>query len=1005
MSSTRTCRAVFVLLAVLAGPAPHAFAQDLTLTGRVTDETGGVLGGAAIEVTGAANNITKTATTDKAGAFKVSVPAGTYVVTVNKDRFNPYANGAVEVAPGRENVLDVQLGVSFSEQVTVEEAPVGVSLDGNTGPGALILKEKDLETLPDDPDELAEALQALAGPAAGPNGGQFFIDGFSGGRLPPKSSIREIRFNQNPFSAEYDQIGFSRVQIFTKPGTDRYRGDVSMRFNDETLNARNPFAPTRPPSQVRDFRASLSGPLIAKKSSFSLNVERSDTDNSSTINASILDEDLNVVSFNDSFVNGSTRTEVSPRVEYALGANNTLIARYSYSQFEMLDSGVGDFSLPSRAFDRTSGEHTLQLTETAVIRGKIINEARFQFRRETGESNGDIGVPALEVLESFSAGGSQNRSTETNDSWELADTISWAHKAHAFRAGFRVRGGATDDLSWSNFGGRVTFGGGIAPVLDAKNQLVRDLQGNVVFDTITSLERYRRTLLFTDMGLDPAEIRVRGGGATQLSINGGLPQATVDQSDLGVFIQDDWRVRPNLTASLGLRYENQTNISSPLNVAPRVGFAWAPGQKEGQPPKFVFRGGAGIFYDRFSQNLTLAANRSDGSVQQQYVVTAPQVLDRIVYDDDGVVFVPSADTLTDFQLARATRVVSPALEAPYRMQGSFSVERQLPAGVGASLGFVFTRTRRELRSRNINAPLPVTGERPLGQNGAVYQYESTGKASQEQIFLGLNRARGGVTIFGGYSLTWAHSDTDGAGTFPADQYDLSTEWGRASFAARHNVRLGGSVTVPWGKVRVGSFIRYSSGRPFNITTGRDNNGDTMFTDRPGFATDPDKPGVVQTAWGLLDPNPTPGQTIIPRNYGTGPSMFLMNLNVSRTFGFGGKPGTPAIPDGEGGGRGPGGGGGEGRGGGGGGRGGGGGGGGFGGGRRGGFGGGGDTAGRYNLTVSIQASNLLNHVNRRAPVGNLSSPLFGQSTGMFGGFGFFGGGGGARRVELNLRLGF
>jgi hypothetical protein len=998
MSSTRTRRLSFVLLTLVAS---RAFAQEPVLTGRVSDETGGVLSGAVIEATGGAN-IKKTATTDKNGTFKLPLPAGTYVVTVTKARFNPYANGAVEVAAGRDNVLEVQLGVSFSEEVRVEEAPVGVSLDGNTGPGALVLKEKDLETLPDDPDELAEALQALAGPAAGPNGGQFFIDGFSGGRLPPKSSIREIRFNQNPFSAEYDQIGFSRVQIFTKPGTDRYRGDVSLRFNDESLNARNPFAPTRPPSQVRDFRASLSGPLVSKKASFSISAERSDTDNSSTINASVLDDDLNVVSFSDSFVNGSVRTEVSPRVEYALGANNTLVARYSYSSFEMLDSGVGDFSLPSRAFDRLSDEHSLQLTETAIIRGKVINEVRFQFRRETSESDGDISVPGLDVMDAFNAGGSQNRSTETNDSWELGNTTSWTLKNHSFRAGFRVRGGGVEDLSWSNFGGRVTFGGGIAPVLDAGNQVVRDAQGDIVFDTITSIERYRRTLLFAGMGLSAAEIRVRGGGATQLSITGGSPEASVDQSDVGVFIQDDWRVKPNLTASLGLRYENQTNISSPLNIAPRFGFAWAPGQKEGQQPKLVLRGGAGIFYDRFSQGLTLSAHRSDGTIQQQYVVTSPQVLDRILFDAAGITFVPSADTLTDFQLPRATRVVSPELEAPYRMQGSLSIERQLPAGFGASLGFVFTRTQRELRSRNINAPTAL-GERPQGHAGAVYQYESTGKASQEQVFLGVNRQRGGVTLFGGYSMTWARSDTDGAGTFPADQYDLSNEWGRASFAARHNVRLGGSVTLPWGRVRIGSFIRYSSGRPFNITTGRDNNGDTMFTDRPAFATDPNKPGVVQTAWGLLDPNPEPGQKVIPRNYGTGPSMFLVNLNLGRTFGFGGKPGTPAVPDGEGGGRGPGGGMGPG-GGGGGGRGPGGGGGG--GGRRGGFGGGGgDAAGRYNLTVSVQVSNLFNHVNRRQPVGNLSSPLFGQSTGMFGGFGFFGGGGGARRIELNMRLGF
>ena len=1004
MGSMRTVRRLSLALLFAAVAASRAFAQEAALTGRVSDETGGVLTGANIEAL-SPSGARKTATSDKEGRYRIALPPGTYIVTVEKTRFVPYANTAVEVASGRENVLDIQLAVALQEEVTVEET-TGVSLDPNNGPGALVLKEKDLDALPDDPEELADALQALAGPAAGPNGGQFFIDGFSGGRLPPKSSIREVRFNQNPFSAEFDQIGFARVQIFTKPGTDRYRGDASVRFNDETLNARNPYAPTRAPSQIRDFRASLSGPLISKKASFSLSAERSDSDNSNTINASILDPGLNVVPFSDSFVNGSTRTEISPRLEYALGANNTVVARYSYSQFEFLDSGVGDFSLPSRAFDRSSSDHTLQLTETAIIRGKVINEVRFQFRREEERSDGDVTVPSLNVLDAFNSGGSQNRSLENENAWELANTTSWALGRHAFRAGVRLRGGDVEDSSWNNFGGSVTFSGGVAPVLDANNQVVRDAQGRVVMETITSLERYRRTLLFGSLGLDPAEVRVRGGGATQLRINGGNPLAEVDQSDLGVFVQDDWRMKPNFTLSLGLRYENQTNISSPLNIAPRLGFAWAPGQKEGQTPKTVLRGGAGLFYERFGQGLTLEAHRSDGFTQQQYVVTNPAVLDRIEYDLDGVVFVPSADTLTDFAVPRAVRVVSPELEAPYRMQGAFSIERQLPGGLGSSVAFIVTRTQRELRSRNINAPLPGTGERPLGHNGTVYQYESTGKASQEQIFFSLNRAgRGPVSIFANYSLTWARSDTDGAFTFPADQYDLSGEWGPSGFAARHTVRLGGSVTLPWGRIRVNPFLRWASGRPFNITTGRDNNGDTMFTDRPGFATDPDKPGVVQTEWGLLDPNPGPGQKIIPRNYGMGPGMFLMNLGISRTFGFGGKPGVAAPPDGEGGRPGgviPGAPGGPGGPGGGGQRGGGGGGGG--GGRGGGFRGmfgGSESVGRYNLTVSLMASNLFNNVNRRPPVGNLSSPLFGQSTGTFG-FGPFGG---ARRIELNVRLGF
>jgi hypothetical protein len=648
-----------------------------------------------------------------------------------------------------------------------------------------------------------------------------------------------------------------------------------------------------------------------------------------------------------------------------------------------------------------------------VIRGKVINELRFQYERDERRQVGENAIPSLSVPEAFSGGGSQvGESFNRQNNFEIGNTTSWTLQKHSFRAGARVRGVDVDDLSFNNFGGSITFsGGGIGPLLDENNQVIRDAQGQPVLGNITNIERYRRTVLFTQMGLDPAEIRLRGGGATQLRITGGDPAAGVQQWDLGLFVQDDWRLSPNLTLSMGLRYENQTNIGSPLNLAPRFGFAWAPPNKTRQgAPKWILRGGAGIFYDRFSQGLTMDAERADGITQQQYVVTNPLVLDRMRFEYDTVLGVPSADTLTEFAVPLAVRTIAPDVEAPYRVQGGLSVERQLPGGLRGTVGFLGMLTRRELRSRNINAPLP-SGERPLGNNTTVYQFESTGRASQRQLIVSLNRSGRKLNLFANYSTTWANSDTDGAYSFPANQYDLSNEWGRAGFSARHQAFVGGSVAAPWG-IRVSPFLSFNSGRPFNITTGRDNNGDTMFTDRPGYATDPGKPGVVATKWGLLDPNPAPGQKIIPRNLGIGPSSITFNLNLNKSIGFGGKPAgapTPTPPPAGGdvltprgpgmGGAGPaGGGGGGGRAGGG-------------GGGRGGFGRFGGEAGaspsRYNLTFSLRVNNVLNHTNQGRPVGNLSSPLFGQSTssGGFGGFGGGGGFGGARRITLTVGMRF
>jgi hypothetical protein len=348
-------------------------------------------------------------------------------------------------------------------------------------------------------------------------------------------------------------------------------------------------------------------------------------------------------------------------------------------------------------------------------------------------------------------------------------------------------------------------------------------------------------------------------------------------------------------------------------------------------------------------------------------------------------------------LPQNTRRVADDVKAPRTLQASLSVERLLPGNVTASAVLVSTRMRRMLRSRNVNAPLPGTGARPLGTAETVYQYESTGRFDQEQLIVGLNsRMSRTLTLFSRYFLGRARSDTDGAFSFPASSYDLDAEYGAAGFDVRHRFVLGGSVRLP-GEVRVNPFVILSSGRPFNITTGRDNNGDTLFTDRPAYATDSSKPGVKQTAWGLLDPNPEPGQAVVPRNLGRGPSFVMVNLRVSKTVAFGKRPegagpdgepprgpgGPPPPPPGPGGG----------------GRGGFGGGGGF----RGGFGG--DSSdGRPTLTLSLSAQNVLNKVNPGPPVGNLSSPFFGQSLSSAGGWGG-GSAAGNRRLELEVRVGF
>ncbi len=206
------------------------------------------------------------------------------------------------------------------------------------------------------------------------------------------------------------------------------------------------------------------------------------------------------------------------------------------------------------------------------MHGATVNETRFQFYRNAGQQQADTSGPQIQVLGAFSAGGSPNGGYhDTLTNYELQNNTTTVHGAHSWRFGIRMRAQFDANSSPQNFNGTFIFSGGLAPELDANNQAVRDASGQIVMEQIDSIERYRRTLL----GL-PAAL---GGGASQFSMNAGTPATSVNRYDAAVFVGDDWRLRPNVTLNLGLRYEIQTNIHDPGDVAPRIGIAWAPGSR------------------------------------------------------------------------------------------------------------------------------------------------------------------------------------------------------------------------------------------------------------------------------------------------------------------------------------------------------------------------------------------------------------------------------------------
>jgi Carboxypeptidase regulatory-like domain/TonB dependent receptor len=956
----------FGLLILALVATSFAKAPTGTLRGQVTDPSGAVVTNALVTAA-ATGGPTRNAKTGPNGSYEIgNLPPGRYTVNAQAAGFAVFSQADVIVPAGQVQQFDIALDIQVEkEKVEVEDEGTQVQVSPSGNASAIVLKGKDLDALPDDPDELQQDLQALAGPSAGPNGGQIYIDGFTAGQLPPKSSIREIRINQNPFSAEYDKLGYGRIEIFTKPGTDKFHGQVSVMGNSSAFNARNPFlSPDQAaPYYSTQYMANVGGPL-GKKVSFFFDVQRRNIDEIAIVNTPALDANLNQIQLSESVPNPRTRTNLGPRFDYQINQNNTLTARYQYFHDTQDNGGVGGFALPSTGYDSTSSEHTLQISDSQVLGTKAVNEIRFQYIRSNSRQNPLSMDPSINVIGAFAGGGSSaGLQTGHSDRYELQNYTSVALGKHFLKFGGRLRVDREVSTSGAGFNGSFTF-----------------------FDLTT----YQTAVQALAAGASEAP------GAIQFSLNAsptsGVPTIPVTVTDAGLYVQDEWRLRPNLTLSYGLRFETQNAIHDHADWAPRVAIAWGLDGNGKNAAKTVLRAGYGVFYDRFPEGQVLNADRFDGVTQQQFIVAATS--------DTPIDFfptVPPVDQLPQSQTTPTIYQINSRLRAPYILQSAVSVERQLTRIANVTVSYLNSRGVHQFLSLNANAPLPgtpfSTGPRPDPTAGNIYQYVSGGIFKQSQFIANFNvRAGAKLSLFGYYSLNYANSDTPGISGFPSDQYNVAADYGSASFDVRHRVFFGGTVGLPYG-FRLSPFMIFNSGSPYNVTVGQDLNGDSLFNDRPAFAA-----GVSGTC---LSPTAAchyavPGQTYtpIPINYLVGPDHFTLNLRLAKTFGFGperkGIGGAPAGSSGP-------------RGGIGGGPRGGGGAGGFGRGGGGGFDQGAASSRRYSLTFSVNARNVLNRVNLATPVGNLSSPLFGHSNGLAGGP--FSSAASNRRIELQASFSF
>ncbi len=977
MNSSGTLKILLMLVILVPTLAIRSAAQtnNGSLHGQVTDPSGAGVAQVTVIATGPAGE-TRGAQVNKDGSYQIQgLTAGSYKIEALAKGFAPFDESNVNVAAGQSQKLDIQLKIQEQVQqlnVNAEAPTLSVAPENNAS--AIVISGKDLDALSDDPDELQEELTALAGPSAGPSGGQIYIDGFTGGQLPPKEAILEVRINQNPFSAEYDKLGYGRIEITTKPGFSQFHGNLMADGDPSAFNARNPFAPVEPPYHTLFYNGTFGGP-ISKKASFFIDGFRRDIENNSVVSAVTLNPSLQPQPYNTVVINPLARTNISPRVDYQVSENNVLTARYQWWEDIEDNDGITQFSLPTQAYDTREIEHTVQISDTQVLSSRTVNQTRFQFLREDDLQNPASTLPAVNVLGSFTGGGNfQQHSLDLENHYELQNLTTMALGKNQVIFGLRARDYQISDSTNQNFNGTYTFG------------------------TLADYEA-------AEMALQSCPAPCPGvPGATQFSITRGIPLAKINYFDSGLYGEDTWRVRPNISLSMGLRLESQNYINDHFDWAPRVGLAWGLGKS--RTPKTVLRAGSGVFYDRFQQQQILEAHWLNGINQEQYLVTNPTFFPYVTVPANTPASLP-----TSYEIPSNLR-------APYTIQSAIGLERQINKSITASVTYLNSHGLHQLLTNNINAPYdftscplgvvadcgPTSGIYPYGESaGYRYQFESAGLYNENQLVTNFNiRAGTRLTAFGFYTLSYADANTSGASDVPMNPYDIDEDYGPASFIARNQAFVGGSYTLPKG-IRISPFLMASSGRPFNITLGEDVYGTGTFNARPALAP----PGTplsthcvapalaCTTAYGDFLTYGTTTQQPIPPYEFFGPNQVSLNMRLAKTWSFGKKPQNSTDQQhgggyygGGGGGRGgpPGGGLGPG---------------GLSGGRGGpgGMFGGGSETGKYSLEFSVNLHNVFNHVNLGAPDANLGSPLFGQSNSVANSFM------GYRRLDLMLRFNF
>jgi hypothetical protein len=660
---------------------------------------------------------------------------------------------------------------ALKDAVSVEQSRQEANVDPRSGLtfGTTLTREQ-LEALSDDPDVLRQQLQDMAGPGA-----VIRIDSFEGGALPPKAQIRSIRISRDQFAAENHNAGGTFIEIITQPGLGPIRYNTGFRFRGGSLSGRSPFTPTKGPEQIRNYNLGLGGTLVKQKSSFNLFMNGMDSYDTPNINAAFV---------------GGTRAEAlrlrTPRnninifsqADYALTLDQTL--RFGYNMFRTTNSnlGIGAYDTEERAYSTENQNHNIRIQHMGPLGRRAATRSRLQYSWSTSESHSVVEQPTIRVNDAFTSGGAQVAGSQRSWTINFGTDLDYVRGLHSFRTGVSFDGGRVRSDDATNYLGTYTF-----ESLDAYNQ--------------------GRPRSYTRRIGDPD---VRFG-----TLQGAW------------YVQDDIRVRRNLTLSAGLRYEAQAHVKDYDNIGPRFGVTWSPFPSGAT----TLRTSWGVFYDWLQNNTYEQTVRVDGFHQQE--------LD---------IFNPSYPNPPDFGTAPPANryLLADGMRLPRNTRVSVGIDQRLASRVQSTVTYSYTRGASVLRGLNLNAP--INGLRPDALFGNVIAVASDAESRQRQLQVAITANPGAllpafnaprigwkrVTLFFNYTLGELENDTDGAFSVPATG-DLAKEWGPGGGDVRHrlNIQLNNQIVR---NLLVSFNLNMNSGSPYTIRTGFDDNGDLIFNDRP-----------------------------------------------------------------------------------------------------------------------------------------------------------------------------